>query len=388
MAEVSHEGIQHQARKIIEAAAGQSVTLAQLEVVKDSVRSLVLRCRVEGMPDGQDSVIVRQIRSDAARGFSDWAGLRFLSGIPDAQGLAPRFIGGNEAARLFVMEDFGSGKTLQYILEQENPVDVQLSLNSLATQMARLHASTADELGVFEELRQSLPESDGLDRHEEARRWLAASGKITEWFTAAGLEPPAGLDSAMQHVADAYAEPAGFLAFTHGDPAPSNNHFSSSGTHLLDFEYCGLRHVLYDITAWNILCPLPAEAVAGMVVEFRNELAAQFPAARDDTHFAEAWACICAYRALAVLTWISPAILAGNRPWVDSWTAREVVLVILSRLMDATAIVPALEPIHEGANSLLLELRLRWPAYGDVEALLPFRFVADIEDAAAQRGDY
>jgi hypothetical protein len=379
---VSLEEIQHQARKIIKAAVGQSVTLSQPEVVKDSARSLVLRCRAEEMPDGQGSVIIRQIRSDAARGFSDWAGLRFLSGIPGADGLAPRFIGGNEAARLFVMEDLGDGGTLQQSLEQGSPANVQLSLNSLATQMARLHASTANELGAFEELRQSLPEGDGLGRHEEARRWLAGSGKVNGWFAAVGLEPPAGLDPAMRHIAAIYAEPDDFLAFTHGDPAPSNNHFSSSGTHLLDFEYCSLRHALYDITAWNILCPLPTEAVAGMVVGFRSELAAQFPAARDDVRFAEAWACICAYRALAVLTWIPSAVITGNRPWVGRWTAREAVLVILSRLLDATAAASALGPVHDAARILLRELRLRWPAYGDVEALLPFRVMEDTEDAA------
>jgi hypothetical protein len=321
-------------------------------------------------------VIIRHIRSDAARGFSDWAGLEFLSGLPEAKGLAPRFIAGDTAARLFVMEDLGSGRNLQDILENEGPAALRTALGSLARQMARLHLAALGKEHDFEELRGSLPEADGLGRHAEARAWLDGRKKSGNWFTAVNRTPPRHLDAALEHIAAAYVQADGFLAFTHGDPAPSNNHFSGFGTRLLDFEYCAYRHALYDLTAWNVLCPLPADCVAGMVAQFRAELAPGFPAALDDERFAEAWACLCSYRALAVLSWIPPAILSENRAWVDTWTAREAVLVILSRLEAATAAVPALEAVNESAGILLHELHLRWPAYGDAESLLPFRVVA------------
>ena len=48
-----------------------------------------------------------------------------------------------------------------------------------------------------------------------------------------------------------FGEPGPFLAFTHGDPAPTNNHVAGDEVRLLDFEYGGFRHALYDITAWS-----------------------------------------------------------------------------------------------------------------------------------------
>jgi hypothetical protein len=373
---VNLAAIRTQARRLLETAAGHPVSVSQPQVIKDTARSLVLRCRVEGTPAGGSSVIIRQVRADAARGFSDWAGLEFLSALPEARGLVPRFIAGDAAARLFVMEDLGSGRNLQDILEHEGTAALRTALGSLARQMARLHRAALGKEHDFEELRRSLPEADELGRQTESRVWLHGRAKVTNWFTAVNRVPPRGLDASLEHVAAVYEQADGFLAFTHGDPAPSNNHFSGSGTRLLDFEYCAYRHALYDLSAWNVLCPLPADCVAGMVAEFRAELAPGFPAALDDACFAEAWACLCAYRALAVLSWIPPAILAENRSWVGTWTAREAVLVILSRLEAVTATVPALEAVNGGAGILLHELRLRWPAYGDAESLLPFRAAA------------
>src|SRR5581483_11634345 len=107
------------------------------------------------------------------------------------------------------------------------------------------------------------------------------------------------------------------LAFSHGDPAPSNNHIASSGVRLADFEYAGYRHALYDITAWAILCPLPWAWVNTMEQVFRRILGASpvWGTLVDGERYREAWAAMCAYRALAMVTWFSPDLLAQDAPW-------------------------------------------------------------------------
>ena len=55
----------------------------------------------------------------------------------------------------------------------------------------------------------------------------------------------------------AYDDPGPMLAFSHGDPAPSNTLLrADGGVVLLDFEYAGARHRGYDLAAWHVLCPL------------------------------------------------------------------------------------------------------------------------------------
>ncbi len=100
-------------------------------------------------------------------------------------------------------------------------------------------------------------------------------------------------------------------------PAPSNNHFTASQVRLLDFEYGAFRHVLYDLAAWKILCPLPENPLDEMTAVFRAELSGAYPAIADDSFFKSEWTAICAWRALAVLTWISPAVISDNRPWAE-----------------------------------------------------------------------
>src|SRR5436190_1655680 len=60
--------------------------------------------------------------------------------------------------------------------------------------------------------------------------------------------------------------------FTHGDPAPTNCLTRGGTAVLVDFEFGGFRHALYDLTAWYILCPLPEELVEEMSDGYRNEL--------------------------------------------------------------------------------------------------------------------
>lgn len=357
-------------QRTLEATTGHPASLSCPAVIKNAPRSLVVRCRVESAL-GLHSIVVRRIEGDPARGFTDWAGLAFLSELPEARGLVPRFLVGDADARWFATEDLGRGSNLGDLLALRDPEGARSALQALAVAMARLHAATLTKYDAYEAIRRALPAADGLGRFREAEAWLAGYRKLLAWFAAVDRMPPAGLRDSMDRVARGYREPDEFLSFTHGDPAPTNNHFSRGRAHLLDFEYGGYRHALYDLTAWNVLCPLPSAWLHDMRRSFRKELANALPVARDEARFKEAWAFLCAYRALAVLTWLPPDILVRDRPWADGWSMRQAMLVALSRLREASVSVAPLRPIREGAGALLEVLRPRWAEHVDVEDLLP-----------------
>ena len=104
---------------------------------------------------------------------------------------------------------------------------------------------------------------------------------------------------------------------------------------------------------------------------FRVELAKACSAARDEARFEKAWACLCAYRALAMLTWIPPDILSKNRIWAEDWTMREAVIVAMLRMEDVAAPYEELEAASDAAGILAKAMREHWPEFENAEELLP-----------------
>lgn len=366
------EALVAQATAIVRQYGDAPISLVAPVLLKDTQRSLVLRCNVVGAAEDQpDSVIVKVIR-DHARGFSDWASLAFLAALPAADGLVPRFLGGASESQLFVLEDLGGSQTLDDTLRQQDVSSVLAALRSLAICMARMHAATYNHEQAFAALRSSLPAPAGLSRHDEARNWLASQDRMLSWLHATACPIPAGLEDCMQQIATIYAEPGPFLCFSHGDPAPTNNHIRDGRVRLLDFEYGAFRHALYDLSGWNILCPLPSHMLEAMIWSFRQELASACPVIADEQQYTHAWAAVCAYRALAILSWIPVAIIQQNQPWVDQhWTSRHAVLAALARLGEATSTVPQFGPIQQLADTLVEALRQRWPETGGLNELIP-----------------
>jgi thiamine kinase-like enzyme len=305
--------------------------------------------------------VVKQLKAGAAPGFTDWASLAFLSTLPGATGVAPRFYGGDAAHRFFVMEDLGGSRSLQDVLMGNDRRPVDTALRRLSRQYARLHAATLGNKGQYHRILEALPESGHRGRHAEARRWLTALARVHRWAQRTGCALPAGFDRACGQLAAAYAEPGPWLAFTHGDPAPTNNHVADDGVRLLDFEYGGFRHALYDLTAWYVLCPLPDALVRAMSRWYRRALATGCAAARNPQDYRRAWGAMAAYRALAILTWIPESALDADRPWVEGWSARAAVLTAVSRLHEAAALLPELQPIGAAAGNLRDTLRGSWP---------------------------
>jgi len=362
------------AAELVAAHRGARVTLRDAELLKDRERNVVVRYGVDGAL-GVDSVVVKWIREQAALGFTDWASIEYLSSTPAAP-LVPRFYAGDAEAGVFAMQDLGGSRSVDDLLRGPSRADAEHALVALAAQYGRLHAATIGDAAAYDWRRARLPGAPGPERRAEAERWVAGGPALCRWLTAVGCAVPAGLDECLRYVAALYAAPGPFLAFTHGDPAPSNTHVpvgtgaGGGAVRLLDFEYGAFRHALYDLAAWFVVCPLPERVVQPMVGAYRAELAPACPAAGDDERWRDEWAAMCAYRAVAMLTWLPPAILEADRPWVEQWTMRQAVLATATRLRAAAGDGP-LTPLATAAVRLQGALSARWPELGEGEAVLP-----------------
>jgi len=354
-------------------------TLHSPRLLRDRTRSVVARFAVSGAP--VSSVIVKAAAADDAHFFTEWASLDLLTRLPTATGVAPRFLGGDQHARLFAIEDLGGSRSLDDVLREPSRQEALAALAALGRATARLHGATlgpgapAHER-AFDAVRAALPGGHPIGtRAEVAARWESdAPATLAAWRDALGVDaPPRNLDDALRVVASAYRDPGAWLAFTHGDPAPSNNHVGLDGVvRLLDFEYGGFRHALYDVSAWQVLCPLPADALAALRDAYRGTLAAHAPALAHGAAFDAEWAAMVCWRAVAMLGWLGAAATArANAPWVDDWTRREAAIAACERMAAAVDAGgdPRLAPLGAAGAALARAMRARWPEYAEKSVL-------------------
>lgn len=355
----THAAMLDRAAALLSAARGHPVALSEPLLLGDRGRNLVLRCRAA--PDG-DTLIVKSRRPAAEPRLlqTEWASLALLEALPDAAGSAPRLLAGDPLQGLLVLEDLGDGDSLEDALQGRDPARLEALLAGLGACMARMHRATQDREADFARLCAALPGFDAQARRAEAAHWRATTRQLA-WFAALDSEPPNGFEVALERVAADYADPNGLLCFSHGDPAPSNNRAAGGRPRLIDFEYGAFRHLFYDLSAWAVLCPLPEPQLQTMRAAFAAELGAAFPALERPQTLRDAWATLCTYRGLAVLSWLPLSTLQQDRPWVGAWGARAATLCICARLREHAGAAPALAPVAAAADTLERLLRARWP---------------------------
>jgi hypothetical protein len=298
--------------------------IAERARLKQTERTLVLRCALDA--DGSDApstVIVKRMLASEECGFSDWSSLEFIGTTPGSD-LVPGFYTGDSSKGIYIIEDLGGSESIDDLLRRDDRAAATDALMRLAEECAKLHRATLEGEREFKAIRWRLPGANGLGRHREGERWDGALERVRGWFASTGVRLDERFDAECAWLNARYVEPGAFLAFTHGDIAPSNNHVRDGEVKLLDFEYGGYRHALYDMAVWNVLCPLPASLLEPMLARYRESLGTAFPTGGEE--FAREWDAICAWRGIGMLGWFTPRIMEGNRPWVEEWSSRDAFL--------------------------------------------------------------
>jgi Phosphotransferase enzyme family len=332
------------------------VLLTRPELIRTGLRSHVVRAQVRG--GERASIVLKHFWDDPVCGLDEWAGLEFLT--QRGLHLAPRFLAGSQEARLLVMEDLGESESAEDLLRGSDARIATSALMATVRITALLHVRTLSAQSDYDTVRQSLEPRHERVRIENARYLLDNAGRLQRWVAETGARADPGLQEDLEQLARELADPGPFLAFTHGDMAPSNTLFTPAGPRLVDFEYAGMRSALYDALLWLLTLPLPEELIYRADTIYRSGLSQGCYAAQLDSEYLRARAVAAAARTVNVLQWISPKALERDRDWAPGFTERAALLRHLERcriLLEPMNPVPALARTLE---SLEARLRERW----------------------------
>jgi hypothetical protein len=358
-------------------AAGGPLRVSHATLLKSWARNDVWRARVVGAPGALGSVIIKRFKSEPARGLDEWAALDLLTDAGLDPAPAPRFLGGDPAARCFVMEDLGTGPSLEDLLRVREPgagERVEEALCAIAALTARLHAAMRGLTADYDRRRDRLAHRPFSPAAAAARGLRERRRDLDAWLGAVGEAKGRGVDGALEALARFVEEPGDWTTVTHGDMASSNSISSAGGWRLLDFEYAGVRPALYDALFWTLFCPFPLALIEAADRAYRTALAAGFPAARDATAYATGRARVAAWRMLDLLHWIPPARLESDRPWAPGLGERGAVTWHLARFLSVAQPVDADEvvgPIADVARRLKRALLPRWGPAPEAGAVWP-----------------
>jgi Ser/Thr protein kinase RdoA (MazF antagonist) len=258
----------------------------------------------------------------------EWAALDHLTAV--APGVAPRLLGGDDAAGLVVMEDLPPGRSLDVSLLGDDPVAARDDVVALSRALAALHAGTLGTAEGFAaaRVRRGLP---AVRDPWWPNRLAAATPAFTE--EAAGLGV-AGADLAGDLDRMAAVLTGRFVGLVHGDPCPDNVLIFPGGCRVLDFERASMASVALD--AAYLLAPfpscwcfgrLPADVVAAGLSAYEEALD-EAGVARGDAWTEAVAAALALFTVVRVGDWRGPAVDAPTvwgtttaRPRLAAWTA-------------------------------------------------------------------
>jgi Ser/Thr protein kinase RdoA (MazF antagonist) len=332
------------------------VLLTAPELLKTETRSVVVRSAVRGGP--VPSVILKHFRDDVVCGLDDWAGAAFLTrrGLE----LGPRLLAGDLATRLFLLEDLGRVPALEDVLNGKDARAASGAVLATARLTGQLHARTLGQQAEYDTVRQALPPRHERVRVENARFLLEHEGRLSRWLEAVGLEAAPGTHEDLEALARTLADPGPFLAFTHGDMAPGNVLFPPGGPRLLDFEYAGMRHALYDALMWLLTVPLPDELISRADITYRIALSAGCEEAQVDSRWARARATVALARVVNLFQWVHPRVLEEDREWAPGFSARAALLRHLERGRALLGPIDGFPGLARTLEALEARLRERW----------------------------
>jgi hypothetical protein len=290
--------------------------------------------------DASDRFLAKRFRSLDAFAANECASYRLFA--TKTLNVAPRarFVADDD--RWLVLEDV-RGDDLMAALATRPP---DVLMDKLARTLSTLAIGTADSA------------ASDTTRRNEAETLLRRWPDVLRWSERLGVASPTELRAQVSTIVDADRKPA-LVAWTQGDPAPSNVLFSESSAVLVDFEYGAYRHALHDLAQWSIRIPLPFQWHVRLEAAVGEALVAA-RAYPDLAAFHDDFTVMAGYAALYMFTWVPiERTLTEDVPWAPGFDARSALLSTSNRLASRVrAIAPALS---EWSERVFTVLSRKWP---------------------------
>jgi hypothetical protein len=251
----------------------------------------VLRVAITQGVDLPASVIIKQLPEDARFGayrrvMSEWAGLEFANMIASDIPFAPRFLAGDTASLMVILEDLGDVQSLDTVLHQEDRTVARQALIDYGTFLGTLHRAGKGRDAEFKAIQTRLdvtapPNDSSLDLRGMLDRFRESFAPMTANLDA--LEAEAVSASAAMHDANS------FRTFQHHDAGPHNILVTPAGLRFVDYEFAQYDNALLDMTAVRLAFPpfgkgylLPQDVVLAYEQAYRVAVFSAIPAVMDE----------------------------------------------------------------------------------------------------------
>jgi hypothetical protein len=353
------ESLLRDARRLLDGGAGPDEDwrgATRFTVLRRGERNTVLRAHVPGDddvdPPSARTLVLKLAGGDVDLADADLRHMQALTGLD----IVPDVVADLGEARGFAMRDAGDD-TLTRRFMADGAGGVRDGVVRMARAYARLHVEGRALMDRTASMRQAA-------MTRELGHWMDGLPRALAWLRIDAHD--ARVRRAMSRISAAWYAGREQLTLTHGDPAPGNVLFTRDGeARLVDFEYAAPRLPAYDVTAWDVLCPLPND----LLQLLRDEYAATRAALGWPLHpDGEAYDVVVAYRALALLAWLRPDGVERDRRWVEEWSVRQAALSTLDRLAERCRANGELQRLAEAAAEAAAHWRREWPA---VTSVLP-----------------
>lgn len=230
-------------------------------------------------------------RSEIALLHNEIAALRFLT--KRGTSVAVRLIAADDIAGIIVMEDMGTGPSLEDVLFQHDPDAATNALVAFAVALGEMHVATAGVTDDYYRQRCVLGPVDvsadrwGMFEHSVVALWEKVRAIV------AGRpelpQPPATIDNEIEAIRVIMEEPGPWSVLSNGDPCPANTRLAEGMLRFLDFEHAGYHHALLDLTSLQLpfpACPcwslMPQSVATEAITAYRQTFAKRHPPVLDD----------------------------------------------------------------------------------------------------------
>lgn len=247
-------------------------------------RSVIVKALREH-PDG--------FRTDPRQVLTELAALEFLADL--GLDLAARVLASDADADVLVLEDLAPRVPLAATLESDDEVRASLGLSAFARALGKLHAGTVGHDATYYARRGSLGPVDPQLERERFMGW--GWNETRRCAEALGVAFSARVESEIESIFSALADPGPFLAFSNGDSGANNFLIDGGNGRIIDFEFAGYRHALTDVACRYVPGPMWITVgdpiTSGLEAEYRRALSATMPQAEDDEFFGFGIAASC-----------------------------------------------------------------------------------------------
>lgn len=338
----------------------KNIRLKLGKVLKEWNRNYVVRFELEDSYAGisnLNSVVVKQVKQLRPEWYAELAALQFLN----ESKLSPRYLGHDLENGLIVMEDLGNAPLLEDFLQGTDGRAAEKALEQMAVLVADLHGFSYGRSAEYQKIIDQLPQDAVSHNLSQSEFYLGWVSKLESWLEEkAGLKLPETARLECRQIAERLARPEKFEVFTHGDLAPSQIIYTTSGPKLLDFEYAGFRHGSYDTISWQIICPYPAELIKKLNKVYQGQIKQFITGTIDEQEYTKDYLAYCCLDLFRTLLYLLPVVWEEDKAWAPGLSGRQGVLYKLQVFSDYSREVKQGKALVEYLNKLQEILLERW----------------------------